>query len=165
MAVADVNEDGSDDFYIGGAVGQSGQLYLSDGKGHFVVSSSQPWNADNQMEDVSAIFFDVDGDVDADLFVVSGGNEYLTGSELLDDRLYINNGKGEFIKAPPGTTISDHANGNCVTVGDYDNDGDLDLFVGGASKPGNFPQPNPGAILRNDSNNKTGGVKIQCCYE
>jgi len=151
LASGDVNGDGVEDFFVGGAIGQSGALYLSKGNGQFTLSPSQPWQADNQQEDVSAIFFDVDQDGDQDLFVVSGGNEYPTGSEFLDDRLYINSGKGAFTKTPARSIVADHSNGSCVTAADYDKDGDLDLFVGGASEPGNFPYGNPGAILKNES--------------
>lgn len=151
LANADVNNDGIDDFFVGGAIGQSGVLYLGKENGQFALAPSQPWLVDQQQEDVSAIFFDVDNDGDADLFVVSGGTEYQTGSQLLDDRLYLNEGGGKFSKASIGSIVADHANGSCVAVADYDKDGDLDLFVGGASQPGNFPYPSPGAILKNES--------------
>jgi hypothetical protein len=160
LASADVNGDGLDDFFVGGAIGQSGQLFVGTEKGQFIPHVSQPWTADQRMEDVSALFFDVEGDEDSDLFVVSGGNEYETGSPFLDDRLYLNDGKGNFIKAPEGSTIADHANGSCVTAGDYDKDGDFDLFVGGSSMPGFFPQTNPGAILRNDSDKTSHVIKF-----
>lgn len=160
LASADVNGDGLDDFYVGGAMGQSGQLFIQMSGGKFARSKSKPWEADRQMEDVSALFFDVDVDGDVDLFVVSGGNEYENGSSMLDDRLYINDGSGAFSKATEGTTIADHANGSCVTAGDFDKDGDLDLFVGGSSKPGYFPTASPGAVLRNDWDKSTGFVKF-----
>ncbi|MBX2897695.1 MAG: VCBS repeat-containing protein [Cyclobacteriaceae bacterium] len=153
LAHADVNADGYQDFFVGGAIGQGGKLFLGAVNGQFYVADSQPWLADKLSEDVSAIFFDVDNDGDADLFVVSGGTEYQTGSQLLDDRLYLNNGYGKFSKATTGSIIADHSNGSCVVAADYDQDGDLDLFVGGASEPGNFPFPNPGAILKNESTN------------
>jgi hypothetical protein len=159
LAVGDVNGDAVDDFYVGGAAGQSGQLYIGDGNGHFIVAKSQPWVEHAQREDIGATFFDADGDNDLDLFVVSGGNEFPVGSELLDDRLYIND-KGTFSTAPKGSIVADHSSGSCVTAGDYDKDGDLDLFVGGRLFPGNFPRTNPGAILRNDSNPKTRQVKF-----
>ncbi|HOX83072.1 MAG TPA: FG-GAP-like repeat-containing protein [Chryseolinea sp.] len=160
LASGDVNHDGVDDFYVGGAVGQSGQLYIGNQHGHFVVASKQPWNEDYQREDTGATFFDADGDGDLDLFVVSGGNEFPVGSENLDDRLYINNGKGEFVKAPLGSTVADHASGSCVTAADYDKDGDMDLYVGGRLLPGSFPLTTPGAILKNETNKNTGLVKF-----
>ena len=150
LASGDVNGDGSDDFYVGGASGQSGKLYLSMENGHFILHLQQPWKKDSLMEDTGATFFDADGDNDLDLFVVSGGNEFPVGSALLDDRLYINDGNGAFTKARPGSTVADHASGSCVVAADYDKDGDVDLFVGGRLLPGSFPLTSPGAILRND---------------
>jgi hypothetical protein len=158
LAVADVDGDGGDDFFVGGAIGQSGQLYINNSDGHFVKAKSQPWLADKDMEDTGAIFFDADWDGDADLFVVSGGNEYPAGSEYLDDRLYVNDGKGEFKKALSGI-VPDHINGSCVTAADYDKDGDIDLYVGGRSIPGNFPRTTPGAVLKNESD-KMGSIKF-----
>ncbi len=159
LAHADVNDDGLDDFFVGGAIGQSGKLFLGLSNGQFKVAESQPWQQESLHEDVSAVFLDADSDGDADLFVVSGGNEYQTGSDLLDDRLYINQGKGKFVKVSAGM-VADHANGSCVAAADYDRDGDLDLFVGGASHPGNFPYTSPGAILKNETNRTTGKISF-----
>jgi hypothetical protein len=160
LAKGDVNGDGFDDFYIGGATGQSGLLYIGDGLGHFVPAVTQPWNEDSVMEDIGATFFDADGDGDLDLFVVSGGNEFPVGSEMLDDRLYVNLDKGAFAKAPAGSTVADHASGSCVTAADYDKDGDMDLFVGGRLLPGSFPLTTPGAILRNETSKDKHGIKF-----
>lgn len=151
LTSGDVNGDGLDDFYVGGASGQSGELYIASDVGQFISHHEQPWNEDALKEDTGATFFDADGDGDLDLFVVSGGNEFPVGSESLDDRLYINDGKGVFRKAPLGSIVADHASGSCVVASDYDKDGDMDLFVGGRLLPGEFPLTNPGAILRNDS--------------
>jgi hypothetical protein len=160
LAVADVNGDGDDDFYIGGAAGQSGELFLSNNKGRFDKATHRPWQMDAAKEDVGATFFDVDGDGDQDLFVVSGGNEFENGTTEQEDRLYINNGKGDFQKAIDGIAAVDHVSGSCVVAGDYDRDGDLDLFVGGSSLPGKFPLPSPGAILRNERDSSTGKFKL-----
>lgn len=161
LAVGDVNGDGLDDFYVGGAANQKSVLYIGEGKGKFGRSDSQPWEADQEKEDVGAIFFDVDADRDLDLFVVSGSNEFEGGSDLLDDRLYINLGKGQFAKAPLGTTPQDHINGSCVTASDFDHDGDIDLFIGGHVRPGAFPYHSPSAILRNQTDPSTGKIKLE----
>ena len=160
LAKGDVNNDGFDDFYVGGASGQSGQLYMGDGRGHFIPAAQQPWEEDLAREDTGAIFFDADGDGDLDLFVASGGNEFILGSEVLDDRLYLNQGNGKFTKAPPGSTIGDHSSGSCVVAEDYDKDGDTDLYVGGRLLPGNFPATSPGAVLRNETDTRSRKVKF-----
>ncbi len=160
LAKGDVNNDGSEDFYVGGAAGQKSVLYLSSGNGQFTHASDQPWSEDAVCEDTGATFFDVDGDHDLDLFVVSGGNEFISGSITWDDRLYLNQGGGKFIKAPQGSAPADHVSGGCVVAGDYDKDGDLDLFVGGRNLPGSYPLTSPGAILRNESNLAKGEIKL-----
>ncbi len=160
LSKGDVNGDGVDDFYVGGAAGQSGQLYMGYGEGHFSLANKQPWKADRDKEDSGSCFFDCDGDGDLDLFVVSGGNEFPQGSPLLDDRLYVNQGNGEFVKAPEASTPGDHVSGSCVTAADYDKDGDIDLFVGGRMLPGNFPMTSPGAVLRNESDPSTHTIKF-----
>ncbi len=150
LAKGDVDKDGREDVFVGGAIGQSAALYLQTSDGKFELLQSQPWVADSACEDVNAIFFDVDNDDDMDLYVVSGGNEYDDGSPEYADRLYLNDGRGNFQKvnsALPNMPSSKKA----VAAGDFDNDGDRDLFVGGRGVPGSFPIASRSYILRNDS--------------
>lgn len=148
IAVADVNNDGLEDFYVGGASESKGELFLQKSNGHFEKTNGQPWEKDKEMEDVAASFFDANGDGFQDLYVVSGGNEFLGENPLLMDRLYLNNGKGAFTKAKDVLPLM-LTSGGIVAPYDYDNDGDMDLFVGGRLVPENYPLPARSYILEN----------------
>ena len=126
LAIGDVNGDGRDDIYAGGAKWQPGELWLQQPDGRFRPVPEPAFRADSIHEDVDAAFFDADGDGDLDLYVVSGGNEFWEG-EPLHDRLYLNDGRGNFTRAP--LPPFQH-NGSCLVPGDFDGDGDVDLFVG-----------------------------------
>jgi len=157
MAKGDVNKDGLEDVYIGGALGQSGVLYLQTAEGQFKRAPSQPWKVDSISEDVGSLFFDADNDGDPDLYVVSGGNEWQKPGEGLQDRLYLNDGKGNFTKSEHVLPIESFS-GSCVTAIDYDKDGDLDLFVGARCIPGYYPFSAGSMILRNDYDKFTGEI-------
>ncbi|MEP7127228.1 MAG: VCBS repeat-containing protein [Chitinophagales bacterium] len=149
LAVADVNGDGLEDFFVSGAVRSPGELNLQTANKTFIKAPSQPWTNDKATEQLGVLFFDADGDGDADLYLATGGGEFSPEDPLLDDMLFINDGKGNFTKdtkAIPDMRVS----GSCVVAGDYDNDGDLDLFVGGRVIPTKYPLPAKSAILRND---------------
>ena len=94
----DVNNDGLDDVFIGGASGQEGVLFIQTTDGKFTRSKSNPWAVDKESEDLGALFFDLDGDGDKDLYVTSGGSEFKQGNKLLKDRIYMNDGLGNFSK-------------------------------------------------------------------
>ncbi len=153
LAVADIDNDGLDDFYIGGASRFSGKMFHQNNDGTFSEINTTVWEADKAQEDVSATFFDANGDGLQDLYVVCGGNEYRRGSSYYQDKFYINKGDGTFEKMPmaiPKMTES----GATVAAADYDNDGDIDLFVGGRVTPRNYPAAPKSTILRNDSDGK-----------
>jgi hypothetical protein len=154
MAKADINNDGLEDLFIGGAATQSGVLYLQQHNQSFKRAATQPWSADAISEDINALFFDADNDNDVDLYVVSGGNEWIAPGPELQDRLYINDGKGNFTKnekALPAEVYS----GSSVSAADFDKDGDLDLFVGARCIPGYYPLSAGNMILRNDADRTT----------
>ncbi len=149
IAVADINKDGLDDIFTCGAKGQPGTLMVQNSNGGFTVIDSAVFNKDAACEDVDAVFFDANNDSYPDLYVVSGGNEYSDGNPLLADRLYINDGKGNFsanaIALPKMLT-----NKSCVAVADIDKDGDNDLFIGTLANSQAFGLPQTSYLLLND---------------
>ncbi|MGQ0641521.1 MAG: VCBS repeat-containing protein [Gemmatimonadaceae bacterium] len=149
MAVADVNGDGLDDVFVGGAKEQPGRLMLQRPHGSFAASNAGVFEQDAISEDVGAAFFDADGDSDLDLYVVSGGNEFSEGASGLQDRLYLNDGGGRFRKAE-GHLPADSHSGSRVVAADYDQDGHSDLFVGGRVVPWKYGVDPVSMLLRND---------------
>lgn len=150
LAVADVNNDGLDDFYVGGAKNSSGRLYLQNTEGRFDIHSKNTWEKDQRYEDVSALFVDIDNDGDNDLYIASGSNEKPEGHSYYQDRLYLNDGTGNFKKTTESLPKM-FTSTAIVKAADYDKDGDMDLFVGGRQTPGKYPLPTSSYILRNDS--------------
>ena len=149
LAVGDVNGDGLDDVYIGGAKWQTGKLFLQRRDGTFASGDNAPFAADSVSEDVGAVFFDANGDGSPDLYVVSGGNEYAESAPALQDRLYLNNGRGVFRKTQ-GYLPQESVSGSRAVAADYDGDGDVDLFVGGRSVPWRYGITPRSMLLRND---------------
>lgn len=150
ISVGDVNGDQLEDFFIGGAKNQSGQLYIQNSDGTFDLSSDQVWEEDAGCEDMGSLLFDCDGDGDLDLYVSSGGGgEFRIDDPQLADRIYINNGQGIFIKKENAIPSIYNSSG-IVKGADFDNDGDIDLFVAGRTTPGKYPHPTNSYILKND---------------
>lgn len=147
LANADIDGDGMDDLFLGGAIGQSGAIFFQSESG-FARSNQDGLDSDQLYEDVAAVFFDIDNDGDQDLYVVSGSNEYELGSKYLQDRVYKNE-NGQFKKV----SIQDLPtnSGGCLAWSDIDQDGDLDLFVGGRQVPGQYPVSADSYVLINES--------------
>jgi enediyne biosynthesis protein E4 len=155
LAVSDVTGSGLDDVYIGGGAGFEGRLFIQQSDGTFIESADlQPFAADKEYDDWGALFFDANGNGLPDLYVASGGYQSSPASDLLQDRLYINQGNGRFVKdsrALPEVRTSTSS----VKAGDFTGDGQLDLFVGGRLTPRNYPFPARSYILRNEGGNFT----------
>src|SRR5258708_3460210 len=149
MAVADVNGDGLDDIFIGGAKGQPGRLLIQQPDGRFVSTNEPLFAADQGSEDLGAAFFDARGTGHPDLYVVSGGSEFSALAPALQDRLYLNDGRGHFRKAT-GSLPTEDISGSRVVAADYDGDGGIDLFVGGRVVPWHYGVDPRSMLLQND---------------
>ncbi len=149
VAVADVNNDGLEDIFLGGAKRQAGSLFLQQKSGEFVSSNEALFAEDAENEDVDALFFDANGDRWPDLVVISGGNEFWGKSKALADRLYINEGAGQFRRQALGAEPV-FGNNSCVAAADFDGDGDQDLFIGGRSVPRRYGETPRSYLLMND---------------
>ncbi len=148
LAVGDLNGDGLDDVYAGGAVGQSGKVFFQDKNGSFTDRTPAILKEDTNVEATDAAIFDADNDGDNDLLVVSGSNEFKDNDPTLLPRLYLNDGQGNFTRSKtfPNLTI----NASCLAVADYDKDGDPDVFIGSRLKAGQYGLDPPSYLFTSD---------------
>jgi hypothetical protein len=152
MATADVNGDGLEDFYFGGSKDAAGQLFLASSNGNFQFSSQTAFEGDKNSEDTDAVFFDANRDGSLDLFVSSGGNEFPLNALDLADRLYLNDGKGNFTKSENSGLQSLRGSSSVVVPIDINEDGAMDLFVGDRLVPFVYGAPASSHIWINDGN-------------
>ncbi|MEY4013043.1 MAG: putative adhesin [Bacteroidota bacterium] len=148
LAIGDINGDGNEDVFIGGAKGQSGKIYVNNGNSNWNITVQKSLETDANFEDTAASFLDVDKDGDLDLLVGSGGNERTSPADF-SNRLYLNNGKGLFVKST-ATIPSAKTNVSVIAPYDFDNDGDIDVFVGSRSVPGVYGIDPKHLLLEND---------------
>jgi len=161
LAIGDVNGDGLEDIFAGGARGQAGSLLVQQANGSFIASNKQLFEQDKNSEDVDCAFFDADGDGDLDLYVASGGNEFSGSSSALADRLYLNIGRGIFSKSPQLLPTGRYESTACVRAADFDRDGVVELFVGIRLLPFLYGVPANGYLLENDGQGNFSNVSEQ----
>lgn len=148
MAVGDLNGDKIPDLFMGGGKTSQGKVMLQTANGQFLEKPQPSFKLHELSTDVDVVFLDIDNDKDLDLYVVSGGYEYLSDDFLLQDRLYINDGKANFTLSDDRLPVFKNSKSKVVPF-DFDNDGDLDLFLAGRAVPLNYPAYNPSTILVN----------------
>ncbi|MBK8921214.1 MAG: VCBS repeat-containing protein [Saprospirales bacterium] len=163
-AAGDVNGDGRDDVFIGGASGQPGQLYLQTAAGTFARAGRNTFDPDSTYEDTAVLFFDADGDSDPDLFVGAGGNHQAPNSRFMQNRLYVNDGKGHFKLNQRALPLAGLNTAVAVAL-DIDADGDQDLFVGSRSVPANYGVPPKHFLYQNDGTGQFRDVTAQAAPE
>lgn len=148
VAIGDINADGLDDLFLGGAKWQPAQVYLQTKNNNFKLTRQPLLALDSTYEDVDAKLIDFDNDNDLDLFIVSGGNEFTGKSKYMMPRLYLNDGSGSFTKY--GNLPEIYLTGSCISVNDFDKDGDIDLFLGARATPWKYGVPPDSYLLRNN---------------
>ncbi len=150
LAVADIDGDGLQDFFMGASMADTAKIFTQQKNGSFTQKTEDAFIKDKYCEDIGAAFFDADGDGDNDLVVASGGNQAKEGSPYLDVRLYTNDGRGEFTRNKTFPAVS--INASCVRINDFDGDSRPDIFIGGRCVPGSYGIIPQSVLLKNNGN-------------
>lgn len=148
LAVGDLNGDGLQDLVIGSSSGNSPVWYAQQADGTFNSKELLP-NQPNTFEETGILLFDLENDGDLDLYLVSGSAEFVPNSMEYSDRLFVNDGKGNF--SLKEDLNPDKANGSVVRGADFDGDGFTDLFVGGRTPIAQFPYPDQSFLFKNQN--------------
>jgi enediyne biosynthesis protein E4 len=147
LAVGDINNDGVEDFFLGNGMGDTAKIFLQNMQGRFSPLQQAAFIRDKYFETTASAFFDADGDKDLDLVLGSGGNQAKLGSPYLNVRLYLNDGRGIFERDTLFPDVS--LNASCISIGDIDNDGLNDIFVGARCVPGTYGIKPSSALIKN----------------
>jgi len=146
----DINNDGLTDFYIGGAAGEVGQLFLQESDGRFRELKTNIFHAHKESEDIDCIFTDVNGDLFDDIYVASGSSEFGPNNAKLADRIYINNKRNNFEISPQILPSFKFEFSSAVDELDFDQDGDQDLIITTFQQPFVYGLPSDMYLLEND---------------